>query len=257
MAKYTYQQFFKKFPEIYQGFCDVVEHAKNFEEELRRQSLVEGAQTLLSIGAGDGELELSLAKSEKIKLSYIDPSPSASEKYQKKAQELGVKEYCTNTFIGGFEDYADEVKHDLVLSIHSWYAFGKNEALLRKALQLVRPSGHFFLTLISRESLVWKLADLFQNKEGSDNLCSEDISEFAHTLGLQHQYIQNSRSFPLEYFVADGKLTKAACDVASFLNFSSWEEISPDLKDETLQYFLREQQHGRIEFYCGCLIFQA
>ena len=38
MAKYTYTEFFKKLPEIYHGFCDVVEHAKNFEAEIKEKS---------------------------------------------------------------------------------------------------------------------------------------------------------------------------------------------------------------------------
>lgn len=256
MAKYPYQEFFRKFPQIYKGFSDVVQHSKNFEAELRNLQLLSGVRSLMSIGAGEGALELSVAQSEALMLGYIDPSSPAAEVYQRNAQKAGLTQRCVETHVGGFESFQGQRSYDLVLSIHSWYAFGKNEHLLRKALQLMGPGGAFFLTLISRSSLVWKLADLFENKEGSDNLCAEDISEFSKSLGLEHRFVLNRRVFPSTYFLKKGLLTQPARDVAAFLNFSSWDEISPALQRKTLEYFRDEQVEGQIAFTCGCLIFR-
>jgi cyclopropane fatty-acyl-phospholipid synthase-like methyltransferase len=257
MAKYSYKEFFKKFPDIYQGFCDVVQHAENFEMELRKQNLVKGVRSLISIGAGTGELELSLGSKEGIRLSYIDPSESASEAYRKKAHILGLDSQCLETFTGGFEDYTVKQKYNLVLSIHSWYAFGKNASLLKKALSMVSPEGRLFIALISKKSLVWKLADLFQNKEGSNNLCAEDISEFSNTLQISHEFIENRRSFPASYFLKNNQLTQPARDVAAFLNFSSWEEIDLPLREKAREVFQASEKSGQIDFLCGCLVYKG
>lgn len=255
MSKYTYSDFFTQFPEVYQRFHSIVDHSSNYLQDLSERGLLNGVRSVLSIGAGQGALELYLASQYGVKLGYIDPTPQFAKIYQEKLDEQKLRSYACETVVGSFEEYTSDMLYDLVISIHSWYAFGRDRALLEKALSSLKPGGQCFITIVSHDSVAWKLAQLGSSADNTAD-AAEGLSKWAQDIGCWHDYYINHRYIAYERLVQDGQLTEDGKSL-SLLHLKSWEELSQEIQAGFVEVLSDSAHDGLVDFQCGCLVFSA
>src|SRR5262245_33332023 len=66
-------EFYHRHPEIFLRFRDIVDRVPSVVRHLSSHRLVDGVETALSIGAGDGAIEIELAARYGIRLTVIEP----------------------------------------------------------------------------------------------------------------------------------------------------------------------------------------
>ena len=254
MSSYSYIDFFQQFPSAYRNFETIVDHSDNFYQELHRSGILRGVSSVLSIGAGEGELELRLAKEDKIKLAYVEPATQFVKRYKSRRAEIGVEEFCYEIWDGPFQNYSTESKFDLVILIHSWYAFGFDRKIFEKCSALLKPSGRIFITIISENSLTWKIGNLANNQSGQ-NLSAEKLSDWFKSESLDHDYRVNIRKVPAKKMLCGEELTPIGKNFVSFISFCPWNQMDVNLQDRIKRLFIEETKGENINLRCGCLIF--
>ena len=112
-----------------------------------------------------------------------------------------------------------------MISIHSWYSFGYDIEILKKALSMVKPGGKLIVNLLSQNSADYDLGCL-SHAVGMD-VNAETLSKFATEQGFQHDLDYEVLYRPINvFFDEEGNLTNGAKDFACFLIARPWNEMS-------------------------------
>lgn len=233
---------------IYEKFIrnDVI-----FYQIFKDHGLLGGVSSLLSIGSGEGKLEIQLAKELGIKLGYIDLSEFASRIFNAQAEANDVEHLIIERHYDTLQTFESQYQYDLVISIHSWYRIGNDRILLQKALDLVRPGGKLFISVSSRDDELRK--ELSQYTQ--DLIAGEDFSEWASSEGFEHECFTHTLPIPIKDFFCEGNLTGEAKDLIGFLNKKSWDELPDEFKMKAQQILCSRQPQGSVSRVDACLLF--
>lgn len=229
-----------------------IHHAEDYYPLLQDQGLLDGISSLLSIGAGEGELEIKIAKEHGVFLGYVDPSDRRAKEFSLQAQEHGVESLTKETHVGTFQTFESHHQFDLVISVHSWYSIGFNRPILQKALDFLSPGGRLFITISSEEDVVKGNLSKREPQEIAENL-----SEWASSEGFKHDFFVHRVPLPVEDFFHDGCLSEEAKALIAFINRAKWDDLPNSLKDGARDLFLRHRPQGSVEKSQGCLVFAS
>lgn len=230
---------------IYSKF---IRHDVTYRKVLNDRHLLQGVRSVLSIGAGEGQLEAQLARDSGVHLGYIDRAESVLQAFNRLAQESRIEHLIIERHLGSFESYRAEREYDLVIAIHSWYSIWDNQQMLQKALDLVSAGGRLLISLTSQE-------DHFKQQVWQDPLWAEALSAWAQSEGLAHEFFTHTISLPLDGFFCNGELTEEVRTYVGFLNRVEWGDLPRSTRYRARDFLIDRQSGGTIEKVDGCLIF--
>ena len=231
---------------IYQKF---IRHNFLYYDVLRDRHLLDGVHTLLSIGAGEGQLEIQLAEEYGLQLGYIDRAESMVCAFNDRVKDKAIEDLILESHLGDFETYDPKNRYDLVIAIHSWYSIRFNQEMLEKALDLVEPAGRFFVSLTSEQ-------DQFKQQVWSHPLWAEDFSSWARSAGFGHEFFTKAVPLQVADFFESGDLTHDALAYVGFLNGTKWNDLPISMKQGAREFLQRCEVDGKIQKVDGCLVFQ-
>lgn len=250
-----YLEYFTQFPDAYAKVVSSFNRTETLYHYLVEKGLLDDGSTILSIGPGDGEVEIRLAKEWKQQLGIVEPARLLFDQFMSNAQTAGIQSGLLDVQQQSFEEFQTDRKYDLVLSLFSWFAFGFNRQLLEKALSYRTTTGKLLICLQSETCPSTRISAVSQST--GINLTSEALSEWATREGYAHEYDLYHGYVPTARFLVEGELTQTGKDFASFVSATPWDELPGKIKSVALDSLLRVQQGDQIDFACGCLIFET
>jgi hypothetical protein len=246
-------EYFKKFPDAYTKVVASFDRTQTLYAYLVESGVLNNVSTILSIGSGDGEVELKLAKERKQQIGIVEPSSMFFDKFESNVRKAQVSESVLEAHCQSFQDYQPAKNYDLVLSLFSWFAFGFDRGLLTKALSCRTANGKLLICIQAEASPSTRISAM--SRSSGINLTSEALSDWGTREGFKHTYDIYHGIVPAERYIAHGKLTQTGKDLVSFLAATPWDELPENIKSTGLESLLQNQDGNLIDFPCGCLIF--
>ena len=247
-----YLEYFERFPDAYARIVESLNRIETLAQYLRSSGYLDGAASVLSIGCGDGAVEILLAREMGFSLGVVDPAAEYLESCQRGAVNAGIelREARQETF----QDYNSSFKYDVVLSLYSWFAFEFDREILKKAIACCAPRGALLIILQGEASPSTEISALSQ--ASGINLTAEKLSNWAQEEGFKHQVDVYHGDVIASTYLERGEFTQAGRDLVSFLLATPWEQILPTLKNRTLSILKQSVNNDRIDFVSPCLVFK-
>jgi len=253
MKTADYLEYFMKRPDSYEKIVAEFDRTKTLFDYLRDSGVVDSASTILSIGAGDGEVEIRLAKEMGRQIGIIEPSPDYFERFTANAFGAGVRDQVIEARQQTLQDFQAHPSYDLVLSLFSWFAFGLDRELLEKALSSLAPTGQLLICLPEEVNPLTKIS--VASRPSEITLTSDGLSSWAKSEGFDHRYDVYHGVVPAARFLASGRLTERGKDLVAFVAARSWAEVTEDVRSTALGSLVEANDGELIDFRSGCLIF--
>ncbi len=250
-----YVEYFRKFPDAYAKVVGGFDRKRTLTAYLLESGVLDGAASVLSIGPGDGAVEVELMRKSNLHLGFVEPSKLFYDQCLAGIKAAGFEERITEACNASFQDYESSESYDVVLSLFSWFALGFDRDMLEKALRCVKPGGRL-LICIQAESSPSTLISAASRSDGI-SLTSEALSRWASEEGFAHRYEVYHGLVPAEQYLDDGGLTEAGRDLVSFISATLWEDIPSALKQTALKAMQDANDGTHIDLAGGCLIFDA
>jgi ubiquinone/menaquinone biosynthesis C-methylase UbiE len=248
------EDFHHEHPDIFRRFRDSIGRTQEVKRYLAARGLLAGTRSLLSIGSGEGDLEIELAGSVD-RIGAIDPDRGALSLFRAKLRERGLEDRLGLCIADRFETAAIPDRFDLVLAVHSWYAIGRDRDALARALTLREPTGTLALALASREGMTVRLKALGPRAETDPT--AEEISAWASDQGFPHTFELCRNPKPAALFIDDAGLNEVGRALIGFLVSTPWEELSGELREAGERIVRSSVRGGEIESATGWLLFRA
>jgi SAM-dependent methyltransferase len=253
MKTMSFEEIYRDHPEIYRSFHSVVEHTENYFAFLGDRKLLQDVSTVFDIGAGFGELDLRLLEEHPaLKLGYLEPSKAFSTQFKNEVKKRNLSERIVELRELSFESYQSTHHYDFVLSIHSWYPFGKDKGLLQKALRLLKPQGMLCISLVGPENFTFETTKMLGVEVG--NFDSLTLSSWLQELGIPHEHILWDRKIHLEKIIRDGQFTQLGQGFLQFHTRCLWEEIPQAWLEKVKAYLFSIEQEGQLNLQNGCVL---
>jgi hypothetical protein len=250
-----YLEYFRKFPDMYAKVVSKFDREHSLYDFIVDSGIVDNVETLLSIGPGDGLVEVRLARERGVKLGLIEPSTSLFDQMMRNSTEAGVDAQIVEARKDSFEHYTVSQPYDLVLSLFSWFAFEFDRSVLEKALHCTKRGGKLLICIQDAASPSTRISAL--SRSGGINLTSENLSEWARNEGFDHQMETYHGKVPAEVYLDGQQLAEGGCDLTSFLLATPWDEISDEHRSLAWESFEAARRGDAIDFSAGCLIFSC
>lgn len=248
-----YLEYFKKFPDMYSKVVSKFDREHSLYDFILDSGIVDNAETLLSIGPGDGLLEVRLAKERGLKLGLVEPSASLFKQLMRNSAEAGIDAQIIEAKNDSFENYTASQPYDVVLSLFSWFAFEFDLSALRKALGCRKPGGMLLICIQDAASPSTRISAL--SRSGGINLTSEELSRWARKEGFDHRIETYHGNVPAGIYLDGNQLAEGGRDLTSFLLATPWDAISDEHRSLARKSFEMARQGNSIDFSAGCLIF--
>lgn len=248
-----YLEYFEKFPDAYKKIVDSFDRPRTLYTFLADHGFLDTTSTILSIGSGEGEVELKIAKESEIEIGVVEPSKILFDQMMTNARDADVESNLLEAHQQSFEKFQPARKYDLVLSLFSWFAFGFDQRLLTKALSCRNPTGKLLICLQSESSPSTKISAM--SRSSGINLTSEALSTWASDKGFRHEFDIYHGTVPAKRFILHGELNQTGRDLTSFLTATPWNELTDDARSVALDSLHQAYHEDVIDFQCGCLIF--
>lgn len=249
--QYTYQEFFERFPEPYLRFERLVSNSENYFHEFEQRGFFNGVKKVLSIGCGEGALEMRLAKDYGLQVDCVDPSAEYIGKLEKEVAKRHL-DGLVRTFCCGFQDFERTCEYDRIISVHSWYAFGIDIVPANKALSFLTTGGRLFITLVSNKSPIWRIHEQSTEKP-TNNLSAEMLHATLVTGGLSTIFTENHRKLALGEVFQNSSLTFDAQGMISFLYFCPWDDLSEYQVNYGIQCLREAVVEDKVVLVNGCI----
>lgn len=153
---------------------------------LENLGLLSADMSILSAASGLGVLEFHLAEDYHAKLGLVAPTSAMLNIFESKMLEARIADQILESHVGSFPNLTLSHRYDLILFIHAWNAFGKNEMALRRAMDLRNPDGKIFFAMSSRESRLVSIIKKIEPKY-SPHFHFEDLTQWLDELGLSYR----------------------------------------------------------------------
>lgn len=232
-------------------FERLVSHSENYWREFEQRDFFNGAKRVLSIGCGEGALEMRLAKDHGLQVDCVDPSAEYIGRLEKVVSKRHL-DGLVRTFCCGFQDFEETGEYDRIISVHSWYAFGIDLTPVNKTLSFLTKGGRLFITLVSNKSPVWRIHDRSSEKP-SDNLSAEMLHAALLTNGLSAILTENHRKLALDEVFQNGSLTLDAKGMVSFLYFCPWDDLTENQVNFGIQCLREAVVEDQVVLVNGCI----
>ncbi|MCC9606368.1 class I SAM-dependent methyltransferase [Blastopirellula sp. JC732] len=250
-----YSEYFQRFPDAYARIVAGLDRVNTLYAYLIDSGVLDGADSILSIGAGSGEVEVRIAERTGRQIAVIEPSQSYFDQFLENVKAAGVQELLLEAHRTSFEDFQPRRQYDVVLSLFSWFAFELDRELLLKALACRDAEGKLLICLPTADCPASKISAI--SRSSGINLTSEQLSAWARNEGFDHDYDVYHGVVPAELYLYGDELTEQGRDLASFLAATPWEEMSDELRQMSLAAIQSGKSGDQIDHASGCLIFDA
>jgi SAM-dependent methyltransferase len=247
-----YLEYFEKFPDAYAKIVKSLNRIETLSQYLRESGFLDEAASVLSIGCGDGAVEIRLAREMGFSLGVVEPAADYLESCRRGADSAGIE--LREAHQATLQDYNSPFKYDVVLSLYSWFAFEFDREILKKAIDCRNSRGILLIILQGEASPSTEISALSQ--ASGINLTSERLSNWARKEGFEHKIDFYHGEVSASTYLEMEEFTQAGRDLVSFLLATPWEEISPRLKEKTLAILKQSVKNDKIDFISPCLVFR-
>ena len=246
MPKYT-TELFENCPDSFLRFDQLAANAPTYLNFIKGKNMLEGVRSVLSIGAGQGELEIRLMQDHDIPVAYVDPTPNYVEAYRKVISTFESSHLAIETFEGRFEDYTPSRKFDLVIALHSWYAIGFNEQALSKAINCKNDGGRLLIALASRESFHIEIANAL-NGDNKYYVTAEKLADWINGLGFACELSPVIRKITAGGLRSNGQITPDGKALIEFLGRSPMEDFSTQSLGQCFRILDKYTENDELQF---------
>ncbi|WP_328858025.1 class I SAM-dependent methyltransferase [Williamsia herbipolensis] len=198
----------------------------------RLAELGDGPLSVLSVGCGDGTLDVRLAEGlvravpgRPVRYVGIEPWSGSAGLFTAEMAALGARELSAEVQVASFADAVVDETFDAVVFVHSIYYVADLELTLRKALALVRPGGQLWVLNAPRAALNALVDVLAPPLDDHRQWFSSDVAEAFHATGIVLDEIST-----LDALV---ELAPAGDDV---LDFAVQARLTPELRRPVRAY---------------------
>ncbi|TWT38810.1 SAM-dependent methyltransferase [Blastopirellula retiformator] len=250
-----YAEYFQEFPDAYAKIVAGLDRVNTLYAYLIDRGLLDHAESVLSIGAGSGDVEVRIAKQTGRQIAVVEPSQVYFDQFMQNVAEAGVQDLLIEAHRQSFQDFQPPRQYDVALSLFSWFAFDLDRALLLKALACRAPEGKLLICLPTEDCPASRISAF--SRSGGINLTSDRLSHWARREGFDHDYDIYHGVVPVGLYLQEGGLTEQGKDLASFLAATPWDEMSDELREASLEAIQAGRRGDQIDHASGCLLFDA
>lgn len=177
--------------------------------------LGDGPLSVLSVGCGDGAVDVALAESltsavpgRRVRYVGVDPFAESVTEFERRMRGLGRSSLDVQGVVATFEDADLDGCFDVITFVHSMYYVPEVATTVRAAYDLLAPGGVLFVLSAPRGDLNALAGALAPPLEGHRQWFSDDVSAGLAQAGLH--------DVETEALVASVDLTMASDDVLDF-----------------------------------------
>jgi SAM-dependent methyltransferase len=208
-------------------------------EWLLESGMLDSAESLFSIGPGDGRLELRLAKNFGLTVGYAEPTVAFRDSLEASADAAGLTNRIVERQEGPYKPRRLTRRYDLILSSGSWYAAGYDRSTLDQTLSALTPNGVLIIALSSCD-------DFFMTERITRPtvMTAEDLAHWLGNQGVEHELHRVERRVSNDLLLESGQLTELARDVLSFYTLRHWYKVPSRDKDRLKASLFRNKERG-------------
>ena len=208
-------------------------------------------QSVFSVGPGRAELELALCSEYDCEFGYAETYSRYCRTLERRFRRANLARNIVQRHQGGFQAFQPTRGYDLILAIHSWYAFGQDGSQLRKALGMLSDGGSFLLTVTCDDDF------FFQNEVRQQVFSAQQLSQWSNDLGLDHEFHLLRLPVAAHDLIVDEELTEEARGIASFLRARLWRDFSASEKADFQEDIMEAIAGAGVERRYGLLHFRG
>ena len=250
-----YLTYLTTYPHWYQTFSLLLERTPNLCRYIREQGLFKPRDRFFSIGAGEGALELALAKEYQSEFELLEPAKLLVDSFNQSVLQMDASNFVSAVHHQSFEEYKVVQQFDRVLAIHSWYGFGYDVNILQKALSMVKPGGILLINIMSQKSPVYGLSNMSYSR--GIELCAENLSRWALEQGFEHSLEWEVARRPAAlFFDKQDHLTTDAKYFSCFLLAKEWDQLSAKEHQQVYDILQDHRRGDTVDIVSGCLVFR-
>lgn len=205
----------------------IAEHLAN-----RLARMGDGPVSVLSVGCGDGSLDVQLAKGlvlavpgRPVRYVGIDPWSVSARLFTAAMASLEADELSANVHVVAFSDAPVDETFDVVLFVHSMYYVADVGETLSGALDLLRPGGELWVLNAPRAALNALVDVLAPPLEGHRQWFSADVEKAFVDAGIA-----------LDEIVTLDALVDLASASDRVLDFAVQARLTPELRRPVRAY---------------------
>lgn len=198
----------------------------------RLATMGDGPISVLSVGCGDGSLDVRLAEGlvlavpgRQVRYVGIEPWSGSAELFTAEMAALGADELSVDVHVASFGDARVDETFDVVVFVHSIYYVADVGETLRGALDLVRPGGVLWVLNAPRAALNQLVDVLAPPREGHRQWFSADVEKAFAESGID-----------LEEVVTLDALVDLASASDGVLDFAVQARLTPELRGPVRAY---------------------
>lgn len=198
----------------------------------RLAGLGDGPLSVLSVGCGDGSLDVRLGAGlvdkfpgRQVRYVGIDPWPGSAELFTGKMAALDAVELSVDAYVAPFGDFPADETFDVVMFVHSMYYVADVGATLRGALDLLRPGGELWVAIAPSAALNALVGVLAPPLEGHRQWFSADVEQAFVVAGIV-----------LDDVVTLDALVDLAVASDEVLDFAVQARLTPELYEPVRAY---------------------
>ncbi|WP_186628757.1 bifunctional 2-polyprenyl-6-hydroxyphenol methylase/3-demethylubiquinol 3-O-methyltransferase UbiG [Rhodococcus sp. BP22] len=198
----------------------------------RLAAMGDGPVSVLSVGCGDGSLDVQLAKGlvnavpgRPVRYVGIEPWSGSAGLFTAAMASLEADELSVDVHVASFSDAPVDETFDVVLFVHSIYYVTDVEETLRGALELLRPGGELWVLNAPRGALNALVDVLAPPLEGHRQWFSADVEKAFVDAGIA-----------LDEIVTLDALVDLASASDRVLDFAVQARLTPELRGPMRAY---------------------
>lgn len=198
----------------------------------RLAGMGDGPLSVLSVGCGDGSLDVRLAEGlvvavpgRSVRYVGIEPWAGSARLFAAGMAALGADELSVDVHIAAFGDARVDETFDVVVFVHSIYYVADVRQTLRGARDLLRPGGELWVLNAPRAALNALVDVLAPPREGHRQWFSADVEEAFAEAGID-----------LEEVVTLDALVDLATASDGVLDFAVQARLTPELRGPVRAY---------------------
>ncbi|MDJ0360103.1 class I SAM-dependent methyltransferase [Rhodococcus sp. H29-C3] len=198
----------------------------------RLASMGDGPVSVLSVGCGDGSLDVQLAKGlvlavpgRPVRYVGIEPWSGSARLFTANMAALEADELSVDVHVASFSDAPVDETFDVVLFVHSMYYVTDVEETLRGALELLRSGGELWVLNAPRGALNALVDVLAPPLEGHRQWFSADVEKAFVDAGIA-----------LDEIVTLDALVDLASASERVLDFAVQARLTPELRGPVRVY---------------------
>lgn len=192
----------------------------------------DGPVSVLSVGCGDGSLDVRLAEGlvlgvpgRAVRYVGIDPWSGSAELFSSRMAALEADELNFDAYVASFVDCPVDETFDVVMFVHSMYYVADVGATLRAALALLRPGGELWVAVAPSAALNALVGVLAPPVEGHRQWFSADVEKAFVDAGIT-----------LDDVITLDALVDLASASGEVLDFAVQARLTPELHTPVRAY---------------------